>query len=110
MFKQIKQIIPELLWLLAFICLSFALNTQLKSASNIHANIGGHDEYLSVREVYSILNAPSARHFVAAVSLGDKLYYGRIMFYFDATVAYIPYKIWGVEGMVVAIRMMLFCC
>ncbi len=73
--------------------------------ANINQSIAGHDEYLTVREVYSILNPLSWKHFILAVIGGDILFYGRVMFYTDAFFAYVPFKIWGLDGMVYAIRM-----
>src|SRR5690606_1627053 len=67
--------------------------------------IAGHDEYIAVKEVYSILHPESFKHFVMAIISGNALYYGRIMFYVDAFVAWLPDKIWGISGMVMAIRM-----
>lgn len=73
--------------------------------ANVNFTFSGHDEYLTVREVYSILHPLSFKHFIMAIISGDVLYYGRIVFYIDALFAFIPYKIWGLEGMVYAIRM-----
>lgn len=105
MLRIIKNNLPETLWFLFFVVYAAALNSQLLDASNIHVRIAGHDEYLTVRQVYSILEPASWKHFVMAVISGEKLYYGRVMFYVDALLAYIPYKIWGVDGMILAIRM-----
>ncbi len=80
-------------------------NTQFLNHSNINYALAGHDEYLSVREVYSILHPLSFKHFFMAIISGDVLYYGRIMFYTDALLSFIPYKIWGITGLVYSIRM-----
>lgn len=105
MLRIIKNNLPETLWFLFFVVYAAALNSQLLDASNIHVRVAGHDEYLTVRQVYSILEPASWKHFVMAVISGEKLYYGRVMFYVDALMAYIPYKIRGVDGMILAIRM-----
>lgn len=105
MLKALRNNLPELIWFLLFMVFALTLNTQLLEASNVHKAIAGHDEYLTVRQVYSILHPGSFKHFIMAVIAGEKLYYGRIMFYTDALCAFIPYKIWGVSGMILAIRM-----
>ncbi len=81
------------------------VNTFFLDGSNLHKEFGGHDEYLTVREVYAILEPMSFTHFVMSVISGSMLYYGRIMYNLDALFAWIPYTIWGVTGMVYAIRM-----
>ena len=95
----------EILFSILFLTLAAVLNLQFLEGANINHFIAGHDEYLTVREVYSILNPLSWKHFVLAIIGGDILYYGRVMFYTDALFAYIPFKIWGLDGMVYAIRM-----
>jgi len=78
---------------------------QFLEGSNIDTIIAGHDEYIAVKEVYSILHPLSFKHFFLAIIAGDVIYYGRLMFYVDALFAYIPFRIWGVEGMVYTVRM-----
>ncbi|MCC6818430.1 MAG: hypothetical protein IT245_06040, partial [Bacteroidia bacterium] len=95
----------EFFFTLAFIILACVLNIQFLDGSNINDSIGGHDEYIAVKEVYSILHPASFKHFFMAIISGNALYYGRVMFYLDAVVAWIPDMIWGVKGMVLAIRM-----
>ncbi len=80
-------------------------NTFFLDGSNIHREFSAHDEYLTVREVYAILNPLSWKHFIMAVISGSMLYYGRIMYNIDAVVAWIPFLIWGIKGMVYSIRM-----
>jgi hypothetical protein len=95
----------EILFSILFLTLAAVLNLQFLEGANVNFTFSGHDEYLTVREVYSILQPLSFKHFIMAIISGDVLYYGRIVFYIDAIFAYIPYKIWGIEGMVYAIRM-----
>lgn len=105
MFKRIKEYHVELLAFISFVVYAAVLNLQFLEGSNINYTFSGHDEYIAVREVYSILNPASFKHFALAVSAGDVMFYGRAMFYTDALVAWLPYKIWGLAGMVYAIRM-----
>ncbi len=95
----------EILFSILFVTVAVLLNLQFLEGANINQAIAGHDEYLTVREVYSILNPLSWKHFILAIISGDILYYGRVMFYTDALIAYLPFKIWGLNGMVFAIRM-----
>jgi hypothetical protein len=95
----------EILFSTLFLTLAAILNLQFLEGSNVNFTFSGHDEYLTVREVYSILQPLSLKHFIMAIISGDVLYYGRIVFYVDALLAFIPYKIWGIDGMVYAIRM-----
>lgn len=95
----------EVLFSILFLTLAAILNLQFLEGSNLNFTFSGHDEYLTVREVYSILQPLSLKHFIMAIISGDVLYYGRIVFYIDAFFAFIPYKIWGIDGMVYAIRM-----
>jgi hypothetical protein len=95
----------EILFSILFLTLAAILNLQFLDGANINQSIAGHDEYLTVREVYSILNPLSWKHFILAIIGGDIMYYGRVMFYTDALFAYVPFKIWGLDGMVYAIRM-----
>lgn len=105
MLKFIKLYILEILFSLVFLTLSGILNLQFLEGANVNFTFSGHDEYLTVREVFSILQPLSFKHFIMAIISGDVMYYGRIVFYIDALFAYLPYKIWGLEGMVYAIRM-----
>lgn len=103
--KKFIQTYPvEILFSSLFLGLAVFLNLQFLEGANINHIIAGHDEYLTVREVYSIINPLSWKHCMLAIISGDILYYGRVMFYTDALFAYIPYKIWGIGGMVYAIR------
>lgn len=94
-------------WLLVLGALVFAavINLQFVHGSNLHHEVGGHDEYLTVREVNAILHPLSMKHWFMSVISGSMLYYGRIMYNMDALVAWLPDKIWGISGMVYAIRM-----
>lgn len=103
MFKKIK---PDFLFLSMVLITAGLLNMQLLDNSNINFALAGHDEYLTVREVYSILNPLSMKHFFMAIISGDVLYYGRIMFYTDALIAFIPFKLFGITGLVYTIRML----
>lgn len=104
--KKFIQTHPiEIFFSILFLTIAAILNLQFLEGANINRAITGHDEYLTVREVYSILNPLSWKHFILAIIGGDILYYGRVVFYTDALFAWLPYKIWGIEGMVYAIRM-----
>jgi hypothetical protein len=100
----------ELLFAIVFTTIAVKLNLQFLDGSNINTLIAGHDEYIAVKEVYSILHPVSLKHFVMAVISGNALYYGRIMFYIDALFAFLPFKIWGVTGMVLSIRVFHSLC
>jgi Ca2+/Na+ antiporter len=100
----------EIIFTLLYISMAAVLNLQFLEGSNINTVIAGHDEYIAVKEVYSILNPLSWKHFVLAIIAGDVIFYGRIMFYTDALLAWIPFKIWGVTGMVYAVRMVHSMC
>jgi hypothetical protein len=101
----IKKYIIEIIVFIIFIIYSIALNLQFLDGANINYTFSGHDEYLTVKEVYSILEPASFKHFALAIASGDIMIYGRVVFYIDAIIAYLPYKIFGIEGMVFAIRM-----
>jgi hypothetical protein len=103
--KFIQSQLVEIVFSILFLTISVLLNLQFLEGANINQAIAGHDEYLTIREVYSILNPLSWKHFILAIIGGDILYYGRVMFYTDAFFAWLPFKIWGLSGMVFAIRM-----
>jgi len=103
---MIKYIKPDKLFLMVVFIAACILNLQLLDNSNINFALAGHDEYLTIREVYSILNPLSLKHFFMAIISGDVLYYGRIMFYTDALFAWLPFKIFGITGLVYSIRML----
>jgi hypothetical protein len=100
-----KKNLPELLFGSMFLIFAIMLNVQFLDGANINHFIAGHDEYLTIREVYSILEPASMKHWFLAVIGGDILYYGRVVFYSDALLAWLPYKIWGISGLVMAVRM-----
>lgn len=102
---MLKNIKLDFLFLLLVFLSASLLNLQLLDHSNINFALAGHDEYLTVREVYSILSPLSFKHFFMAIISGDVLYYGRIMFYTDAILAWIPFKLFGITGLVYSIRM-----
>lgn len=85
--------------------LAVYFNLQFLHGSNVNYGFSAHDEYLTAREVYSILQPLSFRHFLMAIISGDILYYGRFMFYTDALVAFLPFKLFGLSGLVFAVRM-----
>jgi hypothetical protein len=105
-----KKNIIEILFSIVFISIAVKLNLQFIDGSNINTTIAGHDEYIAVKEIYSILHPISLKHFIMAIISGNALYYGRIMFYIDALFAYLPFKIWGVTGMVFSIRLFHSVC
>jgi hypothetical protein len=100
-----SKYIVEIAFGLVYLFFASILNLQFVDGSNINTYIAGHDEYIAVKEVYSLLHPISWKHFFLAFIAGDVIYYGRLMFYIDALFAFIPFKIWGVSGMVYAIRM-----
>ncbi len=89
---------------IAFVVLSIVLNLQFLDGSNINHTIAGHDEYIAVKEIYSILKPESAKHWIMAIISGNALYYGRILFYVDAFFAAIPFWLFGIKGMVLTVR------
>jgi hypothetical protein len=101
----IKYKLNYILLLMLFIAYTTVINLQFIEGSNIHHQFQAHDEYLIVRDVYSILEPMSIKHFLLSIVSGNLLYYGRIMFYLDAAVAYLPYKIFGISGLIFAVRM-----
>ncbi len=103
--KIFSKYLPETVFTIAFAIISIVLNLQFLDGSNINTVIAGHDEYIAVKEVYSIIHPVSFKHFFMAVISGNALYYGRIMFYLDALIAYIPFVVFGVKGMVLTIRL-----
>lgn len=100
-----KKHLPEIIYTILFLIIAVILNIQFLDGSNINTIIAGHDEYIAVKEVYSILKPVSSKHFIMAIISGNALYYGRIVFYFDALIAYVPFLLFGIKGMVMAIRM-----
>lgn len=100
----------EVLFSAIFLIIAIKLNLQFLDGSNINTLIAGHDEYIAIKEVYSILHPVSWKHFIMAFMSGNALYYGRILFYLDALFAYLPFKIWGVTGMVISIRIFHSLC
>lgn len=104
--KKILRSYPfEIGYSALFIVLATLLNLQFLTGSNINTIIAGHDEYIAVKEIYSILAPASIKHWFMAVISGNALYYGRIMFYFDALLAAIPYWLFGIKAMIFTIRM-----
>ncbi len=99
------KLTPDYIFMGIILILAIWMNSHYLYNSNINYTLAGHDEYLTVREVFSILHPLSLKHFFLAIISGDVLYYGRIMFYTDALLSFIPYKIWGISGLVYSIRM-----
>lgn len=95
----------ECILTIVFVILSIVLNMQFLDGSNINHTIAGHDEYIAVKEIYSILKPESAKHWIMAVISGNALYYGRIMFYIDAFFAAIPFWLFGIKGMILTVRL-----
>jgi hypothetical protein len=108
--RFLKTYIVEIIFSVIYLFLALLLNLQFLQGSNINDVITGHDEYIAVREVYSILHPISWKHFFLSVIAGDIIFYGRIMFYTDALFAFIPYKLFGITGMVYTIRMLHAVC
>lgn len=104
--KKLLQSYPfEFGFSVLFVVLASILNLQFLIGSNINTTIAGHDEYIAVKEIYSILAPASLKHWLMAVISGNALYYGRIMFYFDALVAAVPFWLFGIKGMIFTVRM-----
>jgi hypothetical protein len=104
MVNNLKKYWLELTVIVAFLTYTGLINFTLTEGSNLHYGITAHDEYVAVNEVHNILHPLSLKHLFMALTTGDIQFYGRAMFYTDAMVSYIPEKIWGLAGMVVAIR------
>jgi hypothetical protein len=94
----------EAIFSFLFLIIACVINLQFLDGANINRHITGHDEYLTIREVYSIFEPISFKHFIMAIISGDIIYYGRVMFYVDALISWIPYKMGGIEAMVFSIR------
>jgi hypothetical protein len=106
---MIKQILglfwAELGIMLAYLVYTGFVNFTLISGSNLNTGLSAHDEYVAVNEVYNILHPYSLKHLFMSLTTGSIQFYGREVFYLDAIVAWLPEKIWGLEGMVVSIRL-----
>ncbi len=102
----IKKYVVESTTCVLFIIYATLLNLQFLEGANVNYTFSGHDEYLTVREVFSILNPASFKHFFMGIVAGDVLFYGRMMFYVDAFFAFLPFKMFGINGLVFSIRMM----
>ncbi|MBL0049506.1 MAG: hypothetical protein IPP32_15575 [Bacteroidetes bacterium] len=66
------------------------------------------DERIALLDVNALLHPGDAKHFVFSVISGSTLFYGRVMMWTDALVSFIPDKIWGIEGQVMATRLCHF--
>ncbi len=66
------------------------------------------DEEISFVEVRDILHSKDIKSFLYAVFDGDDHRYGRIMYNISAFVSFLPEKIWGDAGQIIATRMLLF--
>ena len=106
---MIKQFLgrfwAELSIMLAYLVYTGVVNFTLISGSNLNTGLSAHDEYVAVNEVYNILHPYSLKHLFMSLTTGSIQFYGREVFYLDAIVAWLPEKIWGLEGMVVSIRL-----
>lgn len=92
--------------MLAFIVLCISINKiGLVGYDGTTNPFSAFDELFSVGEVYNILNASSLKQQVMSLLAGQGYIYGRIVFISDALLAYIPYKIFGLKGLVFAVRM-----
>ncbi|WP_317898633.1 hypothetical protein [Aurantibacillus circumpalustris] len=100
-----KKYATESIAFIVLMCYSVMLNLQFLEGANVNYTFSGHDEYLTVREVFSILEPASFKHFFMGLVAGDIYFYGRMMFYTDALFAFLPYKIWGISALVFSIRM-----
>jgi len=63
------------------------------------------DELYSVGEVYHILNAQGIKSFILSIIAGNGYIYGRFIYICDALLAFIPYHLFGLKGLVFSIRM-----
>ncbi len=97
----------------AFLIIAFATALYYSPAcsdgtSYVEDRYAQFDERLAMLEVNSILHPGDAKHFVFYTISGSALFYGRLMMWVDAAVSYIPDKIWGVQGQVIATRLTHF--
>lgn len=81
------------------------LNTfQTAGTTGYHDRFAQFDELIAIGNVNAMLTPESARHFVFHTISGSTVMYGRFVFYVDAAVSFIPYKIWGLTGQIIATR------
>ena len=78
------------------------------SSGYLNTHYTQFDERIAISDVNSILHPGDAKHFVFYVISGSTQQYGRFMMYTDAAFSFVPEKIWGLRGQVIATRMCHF--
>jgi hypothetical protein len=91
-----------LLYLLASVAVSLGGLDGFVGAFSMFASF---DEVYSIKEVYNILASDSIKELFLSVAAGKGYIYGRFIYMVNAVICYVPYKIFGIEGLVFALRM-----
>ncbi len=88
-----------------FLIFTCYLNTfQIDGTCGYQDRFTQFDELIAIGNVNAMLTPESAKHFVFYTISGNTVMYGRAIFYIDAITSFIPYKIWGLSGQIVATR------
>lgn len=76
--------------------------------ANIDLTIGRYalfgDEIITLDEVKEILHPQNFRHWIWAIGNGDEFKYGRILFYLNAAVCWLPEKLGGEQAQIITTR------
>ncbi len=103
MIKLKQQLFKTLL--LFFFLITCYLNTfQTQGTLGFQDKFSQFDELIAIGNVNTMLTPESAKHFIFYSISGNTVMYGRALFYVDALVSYIPYKIWGLTGQIIVTR------
>jgi len=62
------------------------------------------DELFSINETYNIICASNPKELLLSVIAGDGYIYGRFIYVIDALTGFLPYKLFGLDGLVFSIR------
>lgn len=98
-----NQLFKVLLVLFFFITIYLNL-FQTQGTFGFRDRFTQFDELIAIGNINTMLTPESAKHFVFYTISGNTVMYGRALFYVDALVSYIPYKIWGLTGQIIATR------
>lgn|GEM_PF-4335708 len=102
--KQAAKYFYPLVLVIATFLIAFMSQIGLDGYVGANSILTAFDELYSIKETYTIINSGSLKEFLLSIIAGNGYIYGRFIYMIDALFAYLPFKLFGLEGLIFAIR------
>ena len=105
---KLFKILYAMVLAISIACAFYYTTSCADGTSYVGDKYSQFDNRIALVDVNGILHPGDVKHFDFYTISGSTLFYGRVMMWTDALVSFIPDKIWGIQGQVVATRLTHF--